>query len=60
MVVRFGSVTDAIASVRMFGKRGAPAWAGERLTFVCCSSARSVVLPAERIALASARSGTRS
>ena len=45
---------------RMFGNAGAPACAGDRLTPICRRLARSVVLPADNSALASARSGTRS
>ena len=44
----------------MFGKTGAPACVGDRLRLICCRFARSVVLPADSSALASARSGTRS
>ena len=60
IVVRFVSVTDGIAALRMFGNAGAPACVGERLMLFCCRLARSLVLPADSSALASARSGTRS
>src|SRR5262245_30086279 len=60
MVVRFGSVTDAMGAARMLGNTGAPDCAGDRLMLTCCRLATSDVLLAERRALASARRGTRS
>ena len=52
--------TDGTAAGRMFGKTGAPAWPGDRLMLFCRRFERSDVLAAERIAFATARSGTRS
>src|ERR1700676_2179108 len=60
MVVRFESVTDGTAALRMFGNVGAPACPGDRLMLFCCRLARSVVLFADRMAFANARNGTRS
>src|SRR5688572_14205267 len=60
IVVRFESVTDGTGPLRMFGKTGAPAWVGDNETPVWRRLSRSVVLPADRSALATARSGTRS
>ena len=60
IVVRFTSVTDGTTPLRMFGNAGAPACVGDRLTPIWRRLARSVVLPADSSALASARSGTRS
>src|SRR4029453_5250529 len=60
IVVRFGRVTDGTGALKMFGNTGAPACAGERLMLIWRKLATSVVFPAERTALATARSGTRS
>ena len=60
IVVKLTSVTDGTARARMFGNTGAPACVGDRLTLICRRFARSVVLPADSSAFASARSGTRS
>src|SRR6476469_5624872 len=60
IVVRLTSVTLGTGAGRMFGNAGAPACAGESETAVCWRFVRSVVLPADSSALATARSGTRS
>src|SRR5260221_2744589 len=60
IVVRLGSVTDGTTAARMFGKTGAPACVGDRLMLFWRRLAISLVLLAERNALASARNGTRS
>src|SRR6188768_853965 len=60
IVVKFTSVTVGTMSERICGNTGAPACDGDRLTLVCRKRLRSVVLPADSNALATARRGTRS
>ncbi len=60
IVVRLTSVTVGTTALRMFGKTGAPACVGDRLTPIWRRAEMSVVFPAESSALARARSGTRS
>ena len=47
IVVKFTSVTSGTGAGRTFGKTGAPACVGDRLTLICRSPLRSVVFPAD-------------
>src|SRR5262252_8572452 len=60
IVVRLTRVTPGMALVSVFGNTGAPTWFGDRLMLILASWVRSVVLPADSNAFATARKGTRS